>query len=170
MKAFTTLNKLRQISPRLSGWTKLLNELGKPASDDDPLSLECVFEINGIDDAILAIQTVDRHEKPARLFACDCVESFLPLFEDRNATDMRPRNAIEVARRFASNHATLNELIEAGKIAAEAADDVWPDISADYAHLVWEATQPDAFDAAMFASKSGAENIPELFRKHFCTE
>ena len=59
------------------------------------------------------------NERTARLFAADCAERVLPLFEAQYPTDDRPRKVIEVARRFANGEATEKELAAAE--AAEAA-------------------------------------------------
>ena len=60
-------------------------------------------------------------ECTARLFACDCAEHVLHIFEKHNKTDSRPRNAIEVARRFADGEATKGELAAARDAAGVAA-------------------------------------------------
>ena len=46
----------------------------------------------------------------ARLFACDCAEHVLPIFEKQYPDDKRPRSAIETARKFALGTATQDEL------------------------------------------------------------
>ena len=56
-----------------------------------------------------------------RLFACDVSEDVLPLFEDAFHGDLRPRLAIEVARRFANGEATREELTAAWVAAQDAA-------------------------------------------------
>ena len=45
------------------------------------------------------------NEQSARLFAADCAERVLHLFESRYPNDSRPRNAIEVARAYARGEA-----------------------------------------------------------------
>src|SRR5688572_9854045 len=45
-------------------------------------------------------------EERRRLFAADCAERALPLFERSHPTDERPRSAIAVARRLARGEAT----------------------------------------------------------------
>ena len=49
-------------------------------------------------------------EQNLRLFACDCAERVLPIFEKECPEDNRPRKAIEVARLFADGEATHEEL------------------------------------------------------------
>lgn len=57
------------------------------------------------------------NERAARLFAADCAEAVVHLCGD----DPRPREAVEVARRFARGEATADELRAAG----DAARDAW---------------------------------------------
>lgn len=61
------------------------------------------------------------NERIARLFACDCAEHVLHLFESKFPNDKRPRRAIEVARRFASGEASKDELAAAWDAAWDAA-------------------------------------------------
>jgi hypothetical protein len=57
----------------------------------------------------------------ARLFACDCAEHVLPIFEKECPEDKRPRQAIETARKFANGQATSEELSAAWDAAWAAA-------------------------------------------------
>jgi hypothetical protein len=61
------------------------------------------------------------NERTARLFACDCAERVLPIYEERYPGDERPRRAIETTRRFANGDATREELYAAADAAAYAA-------------------------------------------------
>jgi hypothetical protein len=49
-------------------------------------------------------------DKNHRLFAADCAEHVLPIYEKHYPDDSRPRRAIEMARRFARGEATKEEL------------------------------------------------------------
>ena len=60
-------------------------------------------------------------DKALRHFACDCAERVLPLFKEERPDDKRPRQAIEMARRFAEGFATMEELSAAGAAAGAAA-------------------------------------------------
>ena len=60
-------------------------------------------------------------EKNQRLFACDCAEHTLQYFEEEYPNDKRPRNAIEVSRRYANGNATDKELSAAARAAYSAA-------------------------------------------------
>jgi hypothetical protein len=50
------------------------------------------------------------NERTARLFACDCAEHVLYLYERKYPDDKRPRAAIETARKYANGEATRVEL------------------------------------------------------------
>lgn len=69
------------------------------------------------------------NERSARLFACDCAERALPIYEKAYPGDTRPRHAIEVARLFADGKATADQLAAAGAAgaawAARAAGAAW---------------------------------------------
>lgn len=74
------------------------------------------------------------NEQTARLFACDCVERVLPIFEKCYPNDQRPRQAITITRLFAEGKATQEELdvawVAAWDVARAAAlvaaqDTVW---------------------------------------------
>lgn len=81
--------------------------------------------------------------RKARLFACDCAERVLPLFEKEYPTDKYPRKAMEAARLFADGKATEEELSIAGKQA-------WPSIV-----VAWHNSgSSDAKYYAFFASES----------------
>lgn len=60
-------------------------------------------------------------EENLRLFAADCAEDVLDLFEDAYPDDTRPRDAINVARRYALGQATREELAAARAAAGDAA-------------------------------------------------
>lgn len=63
------------------------------------------------------------NERTARLFAADCAEHVLHLFEDKYPEDKRPRQDIETARRCANGKATKEELAAARDAAWAAARD-----------------------------------------------
>ena len=60
------------------------------------------------------------NERTTRLFAADCAEHVLPLFEARRPGDDRLRKAIETARAFANGEATREELAAAWSAAGAA--------------------------------------------------
>ncbi len=63
------------------------------------------------------------NDRNARLFAADCAERVLPIFESRVKDDDRPRVAIEIARQFAMGTATCEEMDAARAAARDAARD-----------------------------------------------
>ncbi len=90
------------------------------------------------------------NERIARIYACDCAERVLPLFERRFPSNKAPRIAIETARRFADGKATSDELA-AARAAARSARDAAGDAAGDAA---WDA----AWDAELdWQSKHLAE-------------
>ena len=60
-------------------------------------------------------------ERIARLFACDCAEDVLPIFEKQYPEDSKPRKAIDIARLYANGKATKEELSAARSAAWSAA-------------------------------------------------
>ena len=94
----TTLNAIRAASPCHDGWTKLLKHLGKTSADDEPLPLLTVLDSNGLDDALWVLDNTKCDPRLARHFGAWCAEQVLPIFEAAYPNDMRPRNAIAVAR------------------------------------------------------------------------
>ena len=96
-------------------------------------------EVRGIDD------------KSLRLFACDVATSVLPLFEEQYPDDLRPRQAIEVARRFANGDATQEELSAAGDAAWSAARDAAGSAAGYAAQYAWSAAGDAAWSAARYA-------------------
>ncbi len=81
------------------------------------------------------------NDKSARLFACDCAEHILHIFEEVKPNDNRPRKAIETARLFVAGKATRKELVAAGDAARAAARDAaWAAAGAAWA-AAWDAEQ-----------------------------
>ncbi len=65
-------------------------------------------------------------EQNLRLFAADCAEDVLDLFEDLRPNDTRPREAIEAVRRFARGEIDAAARAAAGAAAGDAAwDAAW---------------------------------------------
>ena len=73
-------------------------------------------------------------EQNLLLFACDCAEDALHLFEDKYPDDPRPRNAIETSRRFANGEATREELAAARAATRAAAWAAWDSARAKYSN------------------------------------
>ena len=104
-------------------------------------------------------------ERAARLFACDCAERVLPLYETKYPDDTRPRHAIEVARRYAHGNATDEELAAAWDAAGDAAwaaawgaawGAAWAAARGAAWAAAWAAAGGAAWDAAWAAARAAA--------------
>lgn len=104
----TTLNAIRACCPCSEGWKKLLNNLGKTAADDGPLSLIAIIDSNGLDDALWCLRAVSGYGKEIRLFAVWCARQVQHLM-----TEPRSIAALDIAERFANGDATKEELYAA---------------------------------------------------------
>ena len=146
----TTLKKIKKHSPCKDGWEKLLNHLGKTEADDEVFELRTILKSNGLDDTIWAFRAVEGKDKEIRLFAADCAEMMLPIYEKQYPNDKRPRLAIQAARDYANGLITLEEL-------AAAWDAAW-----DAARAAWDA----ASAAARAARAAARDEIKQLLLKY----
>ena len=88
-------------------------------------------------------------DKDMRLFACDCAEKSLPIFEKQFPKDTRPRKTIETARLFANGNASQEELDAARDAAwAAARDAAWAAARAAARDAAWAVARAAARDAA----------------------
>lgn len=90
-------------------------------------------------------------DRDLRLFACDCAERVLYLYETQRPSDTRPTEAIAVARRFANGQATQGELAAANAAAWAAGD-----AAGDAARAAANAAASAAGDAAGAAANAAA--------------
>lgn len=104
----TTLEKIFRCEPCDSGWSKLLDGLGKDYMDNEPLPIVSILDINGLHDAVWSLRSITDHDKEIRLFACDIAEIALPIFEKKRESDLRLRRVIEESRIFANNEVKSN--------------------------------------------------------------
>jgi hypothetical protein len=88
-----------------------------------------------------------------RLFAADCAERVLPLFEAAVPGDPRPRKAIRVARQFADGEAKRQEVKAACAAACDAARAAACAAACDAAR---DATRAAAWDATRAATRAAA--------------
>ena len=100
MTYYTTLNRIRDYSPCVDGWKKLLRNLGKTQADDEPLSIIDILDLNGLDDAIWCLRAVDGLravgdiDKDARLFAVWCARQVQHLMTAQSIA------ALDIAERY----------------------------------------------------------------------
>jgi len=153
----TTLNKIKAHSPCGNGWNKLLNYLGKTQADDEQLSIATIIQSNGIEDAIWALRAVEGKDKEIRLFAADCAESVLHIYEKQYPNDDRQRLAIQAARDYANGVISEDELA-AARDAALAAGAAWAARGAALAarSAAWSAWDGSAASAAWVARVASA--------------
>ena len=98
-------------------------------------------------------------ERTARLFACDCAEHVLSLYEAKYPDDGRPRKAIETARRYAEGKAAVEELTDVWAAAWAAAEDAAEDAAEAAAWAAARAAaRAAAWDAAWDAAGAAAED------------
>jgi hypothetical protein len=115
---------------------------------DAPINLLRILELNGIYDCIWSLRATEQNcETIKRLFAADCAESVLHIYEDQYPGDDRPRLAIEAARRFA-----------VGEIDASARDAIAIRAAAKYAAAgaIRAAARDAAWAAVMAAAREPA--------------
>ena len=107
--------------------------------------------------ALLKNQTELGGDKSLRLFAVAFARHVLPLFEERYPNDHRPRNAIEVAERFALGQASEAELRKGKHGAWDAAE-----VAEEAAGVAWAATAAAATAgvAAAWAAVSAVDAAP----------
>ena len=99
--------------------------------------------------------------KAARLFACDCAERVLPLFEKEYPNDARPRKSIKVARDHANGEATFAQLKAAKDAAWAASGAAWAasDAVSAAANAAAGGAAWAASDAARAAAKAAASDV-----------
>jgi len=103
------------------------------------------------------------NERTQRLFAADCAEHVLHIFEEAYPADPRPREAIAVARAFAEGEATEEELNTAESAAWSAAwsaaeSAAWSAARNAARSAAWSAAESAAWSAARNAARSAAWN------------
>jgi len=106
----TTFNKARAVGACKSGYERLSRYLHgvRTYGADTPIPLDVIVESNGIKDAIWALRcTSEDSTAISRLFAVDCAEHVLPIFEAKYPDDKRVRGCIETTRRYLAGKATL---------------------------------------------------------------
>ena len=150
---YTTLNAIRAHGPCESGWTRLLEYLGKTKADDEPLQFLTILESNGLDDALWCCRAAPEHANMWRLFTVWCARQVQHLM-----TDPRSIAALDVAERHENVNATDSELAAAWAAAraARAAMAAAMDAAMD---AVWAAAR--AARAAMAADMDAAEDAAE---------
>jgi hypothetical protein len=149
MKLTTTFKLLREHGACTDGYRKLAKHLGSVEAYGvtTPINLLTVLDSNGLDDTLWCLLATEQNsDKVSRLFAADCAEAVLHLFEAEHPGDKRPREAIQAARDYA--HGLI------GDAARDAAWDAACDAACDAAGAAWDA----ACDAAGAARDAAARD------------
>jgi hypothetical protein len=143
-------------------YNKLQDHLGGESYGlDTPVGLDLICEALGLDNALWALRCVlpeqeAERDRIARLFACECVERVLPIFERLYPTDIRPRHAIATAGRFVRGEVTTEELAAARAAARAAADAAAGDAAWAATRAAARAASSDAASAAWAAASDAA--------------
>lgn len=142
-----TLNQAkRYISP--SGLIALLVSLHKREPDDEPISLKHILYHAGIEDAVFALQCLER--KKYVLFLADMYEIEIFRFEVTFPNDTRLKNGIQTLRDFYTGKASRNDCTLAIINLARA----WADLN--------------GFLRSINQRPAGISKIEKVYIKHFC--
>ncbi len=146
----TTFKQLRDrgaCKGRCRHLAKALGGVGKYGRTK-PINLLTILEHNGCDDFFWTLGIIEDHQV-LRAMAADFAESVLPIFEGQYPDDRRPREAIEVVRRYAHGEAT-------GRERAAARDAAWAAAWAAARDAAWDAARDAARDVAWAAAWAAA--------------
>ncbi|MFY7936903.1 MAG: putative immunity protein [Flavobacterium sp.] len=134
------------------------------------MELRTILESNGLDDTLWAFRAValkSVNDVKIRLFAADCADMVLHIFEKQFPNDDRPRNAIQAARDYANGLITAEELNDAAGAAADAARAAaWWAARAAGAAADAAADAADAAVAAGDARAAARDEIKSLLIKY----
>lgn len=122
MTLTTTLKQLKEHNACESGLETLIKSL-PDLKDTTPIPLSHILGSNGLDHAIWALRTQDK--KHSVLFAAECAERVLHIFEQEFPADDRPRKALEAARNWLADPSSDNERTAAARAAWSAARAAW---------------------------------------------
>ncbi len=164
MRLTTTLNLLRSENACADRYRHLLEKLGGTSFDHDAqINLLTILDHNGIEDCVWSLCATEQNcDAIARLFAADCAEAVLHFFEDKYPNDMRPREAINAARKYA-----VEDISAAAWAAARAAARASAWAASDAARASAWAAAWAASDAAWAAARDAARDRQEsIIRKY----
>jgi hypothetical protein len=125
MSITTTLADIRAADPCSDGFAKIRDHLGVSPADakenHEPFPVALLLETNDLGNTLWVLDNVIGNKRLCRLFAADCAESVLPIFERHRPDDDRPRHAISVGRDPNSTAAAEAAAGDAAEAAARAA-------------------------------------------------
>src|SRR3990167_8191218 len=122
----TTFTLLRKANACTEGYKKLAKHLGGVTKygADTPIALLTILDSNGLSDTLWCLRATQQEADAlivARLFAIDCPERVLPVFEAKYPNDQRPRQAIQAAKDYMAGKITREALHAAAHAAYAAA-------------------------------------------------
>ena len=125
MTVTTTLADIRAAEPCPEGFAKIRDHFGVSAPDAknhrEPFPVALLLDTNDLDDTLWVLDNVIGSKRLCRLFAADCAERVLHIFERARPGDNCPRNAIAGARDLSSTEEDLAAARAAAGAAAGAA-------------------------------------------------
>jgi len=132
-----------------------------------PIKLSQILDICGLDDTfwvLMRLKLINECMQDLQLFACDCAERALPIFEASFPDDKRPRDAINTARRYIAGGAPESEFRAAEAAARAARTDGTAADAADAARTARTATWA-AGDACAAEYAAQTEMLNKILRK-----
>ena len=121
----TTFTLLRKANACTEGYRTLAKYLGSVTKygASTPIDLLTILDSNGLLDTMWCLRATQQEADAltvARLFAIDCAERVLPIFEAKYPNDQRPRQAIQAAKDYMAGKISRWALRAAAAYAAAA--------------------------------------------------
>jgi hypothetical protein len=164
MSITTTLADIRAADPCSDGFAKIRDHLGVSPADakenHEPFPVALLLETNDLGNTLWVLDNVIGNKRLCRLFAADCAESVLPIFERHRPDDDRPRHAISVGRDPNSTAAAEAAAGDAAEAAARAASCAARD-AAEAASCAARDAAEAAAEAAAWAASCAARDAAE---------
>jgi hypothetical protein len=149
----TTLAMMERAGARTKYRMNLVKALGgiRRYGADTPIPLTKILEINGLEDALRALEyTIESSADLRAIFACDCADRVLHFYEEKYPHSLQPRRAIEARRRCIADKssAARNEAQKAGAIVYAMLKTIIDEVAASAAGAAVEAAWDNAASAA----------------------
>lgn len=144
----TTLTRIRSAGPCADGWRDLVRYLGPDWSDDEPIALTTILEVNGLDDAIWCLRACDGGLAVAAEFASWCATRAADAVNAAATAAEAAARAVNASAAYDATRAAdrADAAARAADVAANAANAASAAIAAAYAAI-----------AAAYAALAAAE-------------
>jgi hypothetical protein len=105
---FTTFNQILKDEPP-KAFTRQVKEYLKANQygRDDPISIVCILDFAGLSSALLALGSVQGHDREIHLFGVSCAREANTVLQNRILTE-----ALDIARQYALGYASISQLNE----------------------------------------------------------